>query len=170
MVHTTEGDGFERETDDKNSEKVELREESMKVQNAQDIRKSLETERVENNVWWPWKNYDDWLNGRGLKAEQPKKKEKKTGKEKKSRKKNKKNGKKRKMPKNRKKQPKVIVENNVRVQIGNDDCEIAKKNSIPEIRYKETPIDIIMRNQSLVPTLVKYTSRNYTYGTFQFVD
>lgn len=141
--------------------------------------KSVETERVENNVWWPWKNYDDWLNGRGLKAEQPKKKEekkidkeKKNRKKKKKKKKNGKNEKRRKKTKTEKKRPVEIVNT---AKVNDDrrpaidysyDNEITKKGSIPKIRYNASPIDIIMRNKSLVPALVKYTSRNYTYGMY----
>lgn len=76
---------------DWNSPRV-LSKEEIKVQSKR-IDANLETERVENNVWWPWKNYDDWLNGRGLKSE-PKKPEKKIRKEKKHKKKNRKNEKK----------------------------------------------------------------------------
>lgn len=130
---------------------------------------NLETERSENNVWWPWKNYDDWLNGRGLKSEQPKFKEKKNQKHNNdNRKKNKKNKKRRKKPKaGGKTQPKIVLEDNNKVLPTNDDGnEIIKKGSIPEIWYKASPIDIILRNSSLIPSLVKYTSRNFTYGTF----
>lgn len=163
-VQIMKEDGMKQKIKNQNTQKVELREE-LSLQNIREMNKNVETERVENNVWWPWKNYDDWLIGRGLKAEQSKKKEKKTKKEKKGKKKNKQNEKKRKIPKNRKKQLKIIVENNKQLLINSDDNEIKNKGSIPEIRYKETPIDIILKNQSLVPTLVKYTSRNYTYGT-----
>ena len=52
-------------------------EEEIKVERTKEADKKLESDRGVNNVWWPWKNYDDWLNGRGLKAEPPKKKEKK---------------------------------------------------------------------------------------------
>lgn len=128
--------------------------------------RKLDTERVENNVWWPWKNYDDWLNGRGLKAEQPNIKEKKTKKEKKNKKNNKKNGKKRKKTKTGRKQPKVIVGGNNQSSVNSENNEITKKDSIPEIQYKTSQIDEILKNSSLVPTLVKYTSRNYTYGMF----
>jgi len=140
-----------------------------KVQNStKENDKNVDTQSGENNVWWPWKNYDDWLNGRGLKAEQPKKKEKKTRKEKKEKKKNKKNEKTRKKSKTGKKQlPKIITNDRDRSSTGNgEDNEIMKKESIPEIQYKVSPIDTILKNSSLVPTLVKYTSRNYTYGKF----
>lgn len=178
--------------------------EQTQIQNTKKIDQNLETdERVVNNVWWPWKNYDDWLNGRGLKAEQPKKKGKKHRKEKKDRKKNRKNERKRKKQKTDKKKSKVAIggenrspvfntkednefteknnrlstnttfENNkieknnnrLSINVANEDNEIIKKESIPEIQYRESPIDIILRNLSLVPTLVKYSSRNYTYGT-----
>lgn len=126
--------------------------------------RNLENERVENNVWWPWKNYDDWLIGRGLKAEQSKKSENKIRKEKKHKKKNRKNERKRKKSKPGKK-PISTNGSSDTFSINSEDNEIIKKESIPEIRYKASPIDIILRNSSLVPTLVKYTSRNYTYGT-----
>lgn len=150
--------------------------------------KGMDAERVENNVWWPWKNYDDWLNGRRTKSERPKerKEEKKAdNKEKKNRKRKKKKNRKkngpdengRKRPKNEKKRPTVKGDdddrrpqlpslppaiNNGGGESGDD--EIVKKGFIPKIRYNSSPIDIIMRNRSLVPTLVKYSSRNYTYG------
>lgn len=157
--------------------------------------KGTDAERVENNVWWPWKNYDDWLNGRGTKAERPKerKEEKKSdNKEKKKRKRKKKKNRKkngpddngRKRPKNEKKRPAVEGDDDDRrTQLtslppsspainngggggGGDssDDEVVKKGSIPRIRYNASPIDIILRNRSLVPALVMYTSRNYTYG------
>lgn len=142
-----------------------LPEEEIKIERTKEIDKKLEVDRAVNNVWWPWKNYDDWLNGRGLKAEPPKKKEKKIRKEKKDKKKNRKNGKKRKKEKTSKKQPKVINGDNVlSPPINSEDNEIIKKGSIPEIQYKASTIDLLLRNSSLIPTLVKYTSRNYTYG------
>lgn len=129
---------------------------------------SLETERGENNVWWPWKNYDDWLNGRGLKSEQPKIRERKYRKHNKDKKKNRKNNKKRKKSKAGKTQQKVtIIENNIK--INDDGNEIIKKGSIPNIQYNVSPIDIILKNSSLIPTLTKYSSRNFTYGTLYFM-
>lgn len=153
----------------------ELPGEELKVSKENDKKKLKTTETVENNVWWPWKNYDDWLNGRRLqKAEQPviKKKEKKTRKEKNkgNKKRNKKNGKKRKNSKAGKKHRKTGVDRDdpqlVSVNGTTEDNEIIKKVSIPVIQYNASLIDIILRNNSLVPTLVKYTSRNYTYGMF----
>uniref|UniRef100_A0A2S2R9N3 Fibrillin-3 n=1 Tax=Sipha flava TaxID=143950 RepID=A0A2S2R9N3_9HEMI len=140
-----------------------LSKEENKVQNTKEAVEKLETERVENNVWWPWKNYDDWLNGRGLKAGQPNNKEQKTKKEKKNKKKNRKNGKKRKKSKTGKKQPKVIIEGNNQSLTNSENNEIIKKDSIPDIQYKTSQIDVILKNSTLVPTLVKYTTRNYTY-------
>lgn len=151
----------------------------VKVENrTKNVDRSAE-DAVQNNVWWPWKNYDDWLNGRGLKAERPKKKEKKGRKDKKERKKNKKNEKKRKKSKNGKKQQRpnaVIIDSSGGGVAGQsstaaangEDNEIMKKESIPEIQYKLSPIDMILKNSSLVPTLVKYSSRNYTYGKLLF--
>lgn len=141
--------------------------EEIKV-HSKSIDTNSETERVENNVWWPWKNYDDWLNGRGLKSEQPKKPEKKIRKEKKHKKKNRKNDKKNKKSKHGKKLN-ATVKSSDPFSANVEDNEIIKKESIPEILYEASPIDIILRNSSLVPTLVKYTSRNYTYGTFEFI-
>lgn len=138
--------------------------EEIKVQRSKEIDTKLEADRDVNNVWWPWKNYDDWLNGRGLKAEPPKKKEKKIRKEKKDKKKNRKNGKKRKKQKTSKKPPKIINGDVLSPSINNEDNEIMKKGSIPEIQYKASTIDLLLKNSSLIPTLVKYTSRNYTYG------
>jgi len=135
---------------------------------SKNIDTNSETERVENNVWWPWKNYDDWLNGRGLKSEQPKKTEKKFRKEKKHKKKNRKNEKKNKKSKHGKKLN-ATVKSSDPFLVNVEDNEIIKKESIPEILYEASPIDIILRNSSLVPTLVKYTSRNYTYGMFEFI-
>lgn len=149
-----------------NSPRV-LSKEEIKVQ-SKGIDKNLETERVENNVWWPWKNYDDWLNGRGLKSEQPKKSEKKIQKEKKHKKKNRKNERKKKKSRPGKKLN-TAVESSDKFSVNAEDNEIIKKESIPEILYKASPIDIILRNSSLVPALVKYSSRNYTYGTIAFV-
>ncbi|XP_060861768.1 uncharacterized protein LOC132938768 [Metopolophium dirhodum] len=142
---------------DWNSPRV-LSKEEIKVQSNA----NLETERVENNVWWPWKNYNDWLNGRGLKSEQPKKSEKKIQKEKKHKKKNRKNERKKKKSRPGKKLN-TTVESSDKFSVNAEDNEIIKKESIPEILYKASPIDIILRNSSLVPALVKYTSRNYTY-------
>jgi len=144
-----------------------LSKEEIKVQ-SKGINTNSQTERVENNVWWPWKNYDDWLNGRGLKSEQPKKSEKKIRKGKKHKKKNKKNEKKPKKSRPGKKLD-ATFEISDKLSVNAEDNEIIKKESIPEILYKASPIDIILRNSSLVPTLVKYTSRNYTYGTFSFI-
>lgn len=129
--------------------------------------KNLVFERVENNVWWPWKNYDDWLIGRGLKTE-TKKREKKNRKDKKEKKKKRKNEKKRNKPKINKKQNVIIIEDNNKLPINRDDNEIIRKGSIPEIQYKASAIDVILKNSSLIPTLVKYTSRNYTYGIYLF--
>ncbi|VVC43611.1 EGF-like, conserved site,EGF-like calcium-binding domain,EGF-like calcium-binding, conserved [Cinara cedri] len=146
--------------------------EKVKVPEDNDNKKLEIVERAENNVWWPWKNYEDWLNGRGLqKLEQPatKKREKKTRKEKKkgNKKQNSKNGKKRKDLKTGKKHRKLGNDRDVLQLVSINDTiesnEIIKKGSIPEIQYNASPIDIILRNNSLVPTLVKYTSRNYTY-------
>lgn len=144
----------------------------IKVPKEEDKKKLETAERVENNVWWPWKNYDDWLNGRGQpKTEQPaiKNKGKKTRKEKKKnhKKHNRKNGKKRKNRKPGKKHHKPGGDRDPRLLSINgavEDNEITKKGSIPEIQYNASPIDIILRNNSLVPNLVKYSSRNYTYG------
>lgn len=180
-------------------------EEQTHVQNTKKINQNLETdERVVNNVWWPWKNYDDWLNGRGLKVDHPKKKGKKPRKEKKDRKKNRKNEGKRKKQKTDKSKIAIgdknrspvintkegnenarknnllrvnsTFENNVVTKKNNqlsinaayEDNEIIKKESIPGIQYRASPIDIILRNLSLVPTLMKYSSRNYTYGIYLF--
>lgn len=147
-------------------------ENEIKVERTKSTENKVETDTVVNNVWWPWKNYDDWLNGRGLKAETTKKKEKKIRKEKKeNKKKNRKNGKKRKKQKASKKQPAKVVneDNDQSPPINSEDNEIIKKGSIPDIQYKASTIDLLLKNSSLVPTLVKYTSRNYTYGESCFV-
>lgn len=145
-----------------------LTKEEIKIERTNDMNKQIATDRVVNNVWWPWKNYDDWLNGRGLKSETPKKKEKKIRKEKKNKNKNRKNGKKRKNQKVSKKQQKIINGDSDQSPPINseDNNEIMKKGSIPEIQFKASTIDLLLRNYSLVPTLVKYTSRNYSYGAY----
>ncbi|XP_050542963.1 signal peptide, CUB and EGF-like domain-containing protein 2 isoform X2 [Daktulosphaira vitifoliae] len=124
------------------------------------ISKLDEDERVKNNVWWPWKNYNDWLNSKGLKVE-PKKKEHKKRKNKK-RKKNKKNGSKKINYNAEKNQMKSLENKNIPI-INREDNEILKKGSIPDIRYKSSLIDVVFKNASLVPSLVKYSSRNFTY-------
>lgn len=132
---------------------------------------------MDKNVWWPWKNYDDWLTGRGQqKAEQPttnKKKDKKTRKEKNkgNRRHNKKNGKKKKNPKTGKRHRKTEGDRNSQLLSINsitEDNEVTKKGSITELKYNSLPIDIVLRNNPSIPTLVKYTSRNYTYGMLLF--
>ncbi|XP_050433167.1 latent-transforming growth factor beta-binding protein 3-like [Adelges cooleyi] len=122
-----------------------------------------EEDRVKNNVWWPWKNYDDWLNGRGLKVES-KGEVKKRRKDRKKKKKNKKNG-------NKRKKSKIANENansvdgpvRLIIPTSRDENEIIKKGSIPDIHDRPSAIDVILKNSSLSPTLVKYSSRNFTY-------
>lgn len=63
----------------------------------------------------------------------------------------------------------MFIEGNNQSSTNSENNEITKKDSIPEIQYKTSQIDVILKNSTLVPTLVKYISRNYTYGMFKYI-